>query len=129
MNTISAIKPYSPMFQSKKTENKLPLGSDRMMEERMNGFKQGVVAGAVLAASLGIGINDIHNANTTKVLEEFQKEYKMDDTKTLHIEDLNNDNVPEIVIDKENNDKYVFDIKNNDINLVVDDDETIPLMY
>ncbi len=125
---ISGIKPYSPMFQSKKTENKLPLASDRMMEERMNGFKQGVVAGALLAASLGIGINDIHNTNTSKVLEEFQKEYKMDDTKALHIEDFNDDNVPEIILDKESGDKMVFDVKNNDINFVTEFD-TIPWLY
>lgn len=125
---ISGIKPYSPIFQSKKTENKLPLASDRMMEERMNGFKQGVVAGALLAASLGIGINDIHNTNTSKVLEEFQKEYKMDDTKALHIEDFNDDNVPEIILDKESGDKMVFDVKNNDINFVTEFD-TIPWLY
>ena len=125
---ISGIKPYSPIFQSKKTENKLPLASDRMMEERMNGFKQGVVAGALLAASLGIGINDIHNTNTSKVLEEFQKEYKMDDTKALHIEDFNDDNVPEIILDKESGDKMVCDVKNNDINFVTEFD-TIPWLY
>ena len=94
----------------------------------MNGFKQGVVAGALLAASLGIGINDIHNTNTSKVLEEFQKEYKMDDTKALHIEDFNDDNVPEIILDKESGDKMVFDVKNNDINFITEFD-TIPWLY
>ena len=128
MNTISAIRTYSPQFKSKKTENKLPLGYDRMMEERMNGFKQGVVAGAVLAAAFGIGINDIHNANTSKMLEEFDKEYQYDDTKGLHVEDFNDDNVPEIILEKESGEKVVFDVKNNDINLVIDDD-VIPYIY
>ena len=94
----------------------------------MEGFKEGVVAGAVLAIAFGVGIKDIHNTNTGKMLEEFNKEYKRDDTKALHVEDFNDDNIPEIILEKESGEKVVFDVKNNDINIVTDGD-TISYLY
>ena len=48
------------------------------------------------------------------------QEYKQDDTKSLKIEDLNKDNTPEIILEKNDGAKVVYDIKNNYVNFDFD---------
>lgn len=79
---------------------------------------------AVASACLGIGVaNEYNDYQNKQLIQDMMQEYKQDDTKSLKIEDLNKDNTPEIIIEKNDGAKVVYDIKNNDIYFDIDGDK------
>lgn len=82
-----------------------------------------IIGAAIASAFIGGGISNIYNNYQDKVLiNDMMEEYKLDDTKSLKIEDLNNDKTPEIIIQKNDGIDCVYDFKNNDIYYKVDDE-------
>ncbi len=82
-----------------------------------------IIGAAIASAFIGGGINNIYNNYQTKsLMNDMMEEYKLDDTKSLKIEDLNNDKTPEIIIQKNDGIDCVYDIKNNDIFYKVDNE-------
>lgn len=44
------------------------------------------------------------------------------DTKSLKIEDINDDEMPDIIVEKHNGDQIIYDFKNNSIGIKMDDE-------
>lgn len=76
---------------------------------------------AVASACFGIASTNVYNDYQNKqLIQDMMQEYKQEDTKSLKIEDLNKDNTPEIIIEKKDGAKVVYDIKNNYVNFDFD---------
>ncbi len=118
MNKI-AFTPRSLYFQQKINSNSQPRYS-KLSENTQN---KTIIAAALASACLGIASADTYNKYQAKALmQDMMEEYKQDDTKSLKIEDLNNDKSPEIIIEKDDGVQCVYDIKNQTINYKVDDE-------
>ena len=79
---------------------------------------------AVASACFGMASTNVYNDyQNEQLIQDMMQEYKHDDTKSLKIEDLNKDNTPEIIIEKKDGAKVVYDIKNNDISFDIDGDK------
>ena len=76
---------------------------------------------AIASACFGIASTNVYNDYQNKqLIQDMMQEYKQDDTKSLKIEDLNKDNTPEIILEKKDGAKVVYDIKNNYVNFDFD---------
>lgn len=82
-----------------------------------------IIGAAIVSAFIGGGINNVYNNYQAKsLMNDMMEEYKQDDTKSLKIEDLNDDNSPEIILEKTDGTQCVYDVKNNTVHYKVDDD-------
>lgn len=84
---------------------------------------------AVASACLGIGAaNEYNDYQNKQLIQDMMYEYKLDDTKSLKIEDLNNDKTPEIIIEKNDGAKVIYDIKNSDVSFDIDGEKIKKIM-
>lgn len=62
------------------------------------------------------------NHEKKELIEDFKQEYIEKDTKSLKIEDINDDEMPDIIVEKNNGDQIIYDFKNNSIDIKMDDE-------
>lgn len=62
------------------------------------------------------------NHEKKELIEDFKQEYIEKDTKSLKIEDINDDEMPDIIVEKNNGDQIIYDFKNNSIGIKMDDE-------
>ena len=62
------------------------------------------------------------NHEKKELIEDFKQEYMEKDTKSLKIEDINDDEMPDIIVEKHNGDQIIYDLKNNSIGIKMDDE-------
>ena len=84
-----------------------------------------VFCSALSAAVLDGGTSVYNNYEKKDLLNEFKEEYKQDDTKGLKIEDINEDGVPEIILEKKDGDAYIYDMNNYEVGIKMGD-EIVP---
>lgn len=128
MNTISSMH-TSPYFRNKiqqkksehteNNENKSTKATPAEKRAWKDGFLIGATLGAITMAS---GYDLYNNSEKKDLINDFETEYKEDDTKSLKIEDMNDDEMPDIVVEKDNGDKIIYDFKNNSIGIKMDDE-------
>lgn len=86
-----------------------------------NKFVGATIIGAIMAAGVGgVVTGQLKEYESKKLIEDMAEEYSQEDTKSLKIEDLNNDKTKEIIIEKQDGTKCVYDLKNNQIYFDID---------
>ena len=127
MNAISSIN-----FNARTSRKKRPkimlnkTNISKMTDDEKHSWVAGFVIGSALSAAvLGGGTSVYNNYEKKDLLNEFKEEYKQDDTKGLKIEDINEDGVPEIILEKKDGDAYIYDMNNYDVGIRMGD-EIVP---
>ena len=127
MNAISSIN-----FNARTSRKKRPkimlnkTNISKMTDDEKHSWVAGFVIGSALSAAvLGGGTSLYNNYEKKDLLNEFKEEYKQDDTKGLKIEDINEDGVPEIILEKKDGDAYIYDMNNYDVGIRMGD-EIVP---
>ena len=86
-------------------------------------WKTGVLlVAAISAATMTGGYYLYDNHEKKELIEDFKQEYMEKDTKSLKIEDINDDEMPDIIVEKNNGDQIIYDFKNNSIGIKMDDE-------
>lgn len=127
MNAISSIN-----FNARTSRKKRPkimlnkTNISKMTDDEKHSWVAGFVIGSALSAAvLGAGTSVYNNYEKKDLLNEFKEEYKQDDTKGLKIEDINEDGVPEIILEKKDGDAYIYDMNNYEAGIKMGD-EIVP---
>lgn len=127
MNAISSIN-----FNARTSRKKRPkimlnkTNISKMTDDEKHSWVAGFVIGSALSAAvLGGGTSVYNNYAKKDLLNEFKEEYKQDDTKGLKIEDINEDGVPEIILEKKDGDAYIYDMNNYEAGIKMGD-EIVP---
>ena len=127
MNAISSIN-----FNARTSRKKRPkimlnkTNISKMTDDEKHSWVAGFVIGSALSAAVLDGGTSVYNNYEKKdLLNEFKEEYKQDDTKGLKIEDINEDGVPEIILEKKDGDAYIYDMNNYDVGIRMGD-EIVP---
>ena len=127
MNAISSIN-----FNARTSRKKRPkimlnkTNISKMTDDEKHSWVAGFVIGSALSAAvLGAGTSVYNNYAKKDLLNEFKEEYKQDDTKGLKIEDINEDGVPEIILEKKDGDSYIYDMNNYEVGMKMGD-EIVP---
>ncbi len=127
MNAISSIN-----FNARTSRKKRPkimlnkTNISKMTDDEKHSWVAGFVIGSALSAAvLGGGTSVYNNYDKKDLLNEFKEEYKQDDTKGLKIEDINEDGVPEIILEKKDGDAYIYDMNNYEVGIKMGD-EIVP---
>ena len=127
MNAISSIN-----FNARTSRKKRPkimlnkTNISKMTDDEKHSWVAGFVMGSALSAAvLGGGTSVYNNYEKKDLLNEFKEEYKQDDTKGLKIEDINEDGVPEIILEKKDGDAYIYDMNNYEVGIKMGD-EIVP---
>lgn len=127
MNAISSIN-----FNARTSRKKRPkimlnkTNISKMTDDEKHSWVAGFVIGSALSAAvLGAGTSVYNNYAKKDLLNEFKEEYKQDDTKGLKIEDINEDGVPEIILEKKDGDAYIYDMNNYEVGIKMGD-EIVP---
>ena len=127
MNAISSIN-----FNARTSRKKRPkimlnkTNISKMTDDEKHSWVAGFVIGSALSAAvLGGGTSLYNNYEKKDLLNEFKEEYKQDDTKGLKIEDINEDGVPEIILEKKDGDAYIYDMNNYAVGIKMGD-EIVP---
>ena len=127
MNSISSIN-----FNARTSRKKRPkimlnkTNISKMTDDEKHSWVAGFVIGSALSAAvLGGGTSVYNNYEKKDLLNEFKEEYKQDDTKGLKIEDINEDGVPEIILEKKDGDAYIYDMNNYEVGIKMGD-EIVP---
>ena len=127
MNAISSIN-----FNARTSRKKRPkimlnkTNISKMTDDEKHSWVAGFVIGSALSAAvLGGGTSVYNNYEKKDLLNEFKEEYKQDDTKGLKIEDINEDGVPEIILEKKDGDAYIYDMNNYEVGIKMGD-EIVP---
>ena len=127
MNAISSIN-----FNARTSRKKRPkimlnkTNISKMTDDEKHSWVAGFVIGSALSAAvLGGGTSVYNNYEKKDLLNEFKEEYKQDDTKGLKIEDINEDGVPEIILEKKDGDDYIYDMNNYEVGIKMGD-EIVP---
>ena len=98
----------------------------KMTDDEKHSWIAGFVVGSALSAAvLGGGMTAYDKYQKKDLLNEFKKEYKQDDTKGLEIKDINEDEIPEIILEKKDGDAYIYDMNNYYVGIRMGD-EIIP---
>lgn len=86
-------------------------------------WKTGVLLGAAIGVVTMTGGYYLYDNHEKKeLIEDFKQEYIEKDTKSLKIEDINDDEMPDIIVEKNNGDQIIYDFKNNSIGIKMDDE-------
>ena len=124
MNAISSIN-----FNARTSRKKRPkimlnkTNISKMTDDEKHSWVAGFVIGSALSAAvLGGGTSLYNNYEKKDLLNEFKEEYKQDDTKGLKIEDINEDGVPEIILEKKDGDAYIYDMNNYEVGIKMGDE-------
>ena len=127
MNAISSIN-----FNARTSRKKRPkimlnkTNISKMTDDEKHSWVAGFVIGSALSAAvLGAGTSVYNNYAKKDLLNEFKEEYKQDDTKGLEIKDINEDEIPEIILEKKDGDAYIYDMNNYDVGIRMGD-EIVP---
>ncbi len=127
MNAISSIN-----FNARTSRKKRPkimlnkTNISKMTDDEKHSWVAGFVIGSALSAAvLGAGTSVYNNYAKKDLLNEFKEEYKQDDTKGLEIKDINEDGIPEIILEKKDGDAYIYDMNNYDVGIRMGD-EIVP---
>ena len=127
MNAISSIN-----FNARTSRKKRPkimlnkTNISKMTDDEKHSWVAGFVIGSALSAAvLGGGTSVYNNYEKKDLLNEFKEEYKQDHTKGLKIEDINEDGVPEIILEKKDGDAYIYDMNNYEVGIKMGD-EIVP---
>ncbi|MCD8378684.1 MAG: hypothetical protein LUB59_07855 [Candidatus Gastranaerophilales bacterium] len=126
MNTISSFN-TKPMFNGKIFKKKNNRGesaaeagqSEKAKDPWLDGFLAGATIGTVIV-SAGLNINN--KVETKSMMNDMAQEYKENDTKSIKIEDINEDDIPEFIIEKTDGAQFIYDFKKNSIGIKIDDE-------
>lgn len=137
MNTISSMHTspsyYGTTLHDKKIQNKRNKHTEQRIQnedynknatpEEVRMWKTGVLLGAAIGAVTMTGGYYLYDNHEKKeLIEDFKQEYMEKDTKSLKIEDINDDEMPDIIVEKHNGDQIIYDFKNNSIGIKMDDE-------
>lgn len=127
MNAISSINFNARTSRKKRLKIMLnKTNISKMTDDEKHSWIAGFVVGSALSAAvLGGGMTAYDKYQKKDLLNEFKKEYKQDDTKGLEIKDINEDEIPEIILEKKDGDAYIYDMNNYDVGIKMGD-EIVP---
>ncbi len=115
---ITSVQHFSPKFGRTKQNKKTTLPPPPLNEKQ--GIAPYIVKGMIFAMPI-IGAYQINdNLQKRELTADFIEEYNQDDTKSLKVEDINDDNIPEYIIEKNDGVKCVYDYGNNSIYYDID---------
>ena len=128
MNTISSMHTspsyYGTTLHNKKIQNKRNKHTEQRIQnedsnknatpEEVRMWKTGVLLGAAIgAATMTGGYYLYDNHEKKELIEDFKQEY---------MENINDDEMPDIIVEKNNGDQIIYDFKNNSIGIKMDDE-------
>ncbi len=95
-----------------------------MTESEKDAWNKGFLSGAVMAAMLGIGSTITYNDyQTQSIIKDMQEEVNTYKPSSFKVQDMNEDNVPEIVLKSNDGSVSVYDMYNHDVYLQMNPDE------
>ncbi len=118
---ITSVQHFSPQFGRAKQNKKAQLPPPSINQQQ--GIAPYIAKGMIIAMPV-IGIYQINdNLQKRELTADFIEEYNQDDTKSVKVEDVNGDNVPEYIIEKTDGVKCVYDYRNHSIYYDIEGDK------
>lgn len=114
---ISYTSKSQPKLQEQKPEDK------EMAKKLKREYSAGFISGALMASMIAGGIYISNPDKTELVMQDLKAEYVGNDKQNLIIEDVNDDDCPDIVIENKY-DKVIYDLANKKVYLDEDGEIT-----
>ncbi len=116
---ISSYFNYSPKFCRSKNNKTQPVPPYIKQPPKT---AQYIVQGMLVTVPIMGGYQVYDNIQKQDMMKDFKEEYNQDDTKSLEIHDINDDNSPEYIIEKTDGVKCVYDFRHHDVYFDIDGD-------